>query len=198
MVPAAVPGYVASETKTPLLMKPIVFRCLPLSVLLFALAACSTATGPTATITNGPVSGPDALQVEVNMPPSWRPMLEDRITDAFVSELADQFDQRGFHGRIGQLYPTDQPAPGSPLLTINLIEWRMGFTGNINCTFAATVRNNGMTRRLGLFNGMSLRWMSGPGRFGLAESYDQAAKDALGQLYDAIARSQLVPGIVAR
>lgn len=179
-------------------MNPIVFRSLSVAALLLGLAACSTAPVPTATITNGPVSGPDALQVEVNLPPSWRPMLEDRVTDAFVSELTDQFDQRGFHGRIGQLYPTDQPAAGTPLLTIDLFEWRMDFTGNINCTFGATVQNNGVTRRLGTFSGMSLRWMSGPGRFGLADSYDQAARDALGQLYDAIARSQLVPGIVAR
>lgn len=180
-------------------MNPIVIRFLPISALVLGLAACSTVGRPGDTrLVNGPVSGPDALQVQVVVPPSWRPLLEDRVADAFVSEIADEFDREGFVGRIGQLYPTDQPVPGTPLLSINLVEWRMDFSGNINCTFTATVQNNGMVRQLGVFSGMSLRWMSGPGRFGLSDSFDQAAQDAIQQLYTALAKSRLVPAVTQR
>lgn len=180
-------------------MKSIALRLLALAPLTLIVAACSTSPGSNNTqIVNGPVSGPNALQVQVVVPPSWRPMFEDRVSDAFVNEIADEFDRQGFNGRIGQLYPSDQPAPGTPVLTINLVEWRMDVTGNINCTFTASVQDNGMARSLGTFSGMSLRWMSGPGRFGMADSYDKAAQDAIEQLYRSLAQTGMVPAITQR
>lgn len=176
------------------------FRFVPIAALVLGLAACANTGVPSSStqIVNGPVSGPNALQVQVIVPPSWRPMFEDRVADAFVGEIADQFERQGFNGRIGQLYQTDQPAPGTPVLTINLVEWRMDITGNINCTFTASVQSNGVSRPLGSFNGMALRWMSGPGRFGLSDAYDQAAQDAIQQLYQSLARTGMVPAIPAR
>lgn len=41
---------------------------------------------------------------------------------------------------------------------------------------------------------MAIRWMQGPGRFGLADTYGAAVDDALRQLYRSISRTRLVPG----
>lgn len=40
--------------------------------------------------------------------------------------------------------------------------------------------------------------MSGPGRFGLADAFSDAAEDAIRQLYDSLARTELVPGLTKR
>lgn len=132
------------------------------------------------------------------VPPSWRPMLEDRVTDVFTSTVADVFRDRGFQGRIKQVSSLDQPTSVVPRLTINLVEWRMNFTGNIDCTFSATLQVDRAVRHLGAFNGMSFRWMSGPGRFGAYDAYNDAAADALRQLYDAVVKTGLVPGAVQK
>jgi hypothetical protein len=83
-------------------------------------------------------------------------------------------------------------------LTINLTEWRMNHIGNIDCTFTANLQTEQTTRHLGVFSGMSFRWMSGPGRFGLADAFGDAAEDGIRQLYDAVARTELVPGLRRR
>jgi hypothetical protein len=142
--------------------------------------------------------GAQVLEVDVVVPPSWRPMFEDRVTDAFTSNVADVFQNRGFKGQIKQISSLDQPTSAAPRLTINLVEWRMNFTGNIDCTFSATLQVDRTVRHLGAFNGMSFRWMSGPGRFGAADAYNDAAADALRQLYDAVVKTGLVPGATQR
>jgi hypothetical protein len=83
-------------------------------------------------------------------------------------------------------------------LTINLSEWRMNHIGNIDCTFTANLQTDKTTRHLGIFSGMSFRWMSGPGRFGLADAFGDAAEDAARQLYDALAKTELVPDLRRR
>lgn len=141
-----------------------------------------------------PAVAAPTLEVDVVVPPSWRPMFEDRVTDAFASNVADVFHTRGYRGEIKQVSSLDQPTSIAPRLTINLVEWRMNFSGNIDCTFSATLQVDRTVRHLGAFNGMSFRWMSGPGRFGAADAYNDAATDALRQLYDAVVKTELLPG----
>lgn len=162
------------------------------------LTSCtSTATNAGSTvITDKPVAGSNNLQVIVVIPPSWHPMLEDRVDDAFVSHLADIFDQEGFRGNVVDVRQPDQPNPNFPVLTINLIDWRMNVGANVECDFGATLQAQNAQRQLGMFNGLAMRWMEGPGRFGLADTFGAAADDALRQLYRSIAQTQLVPGVV--
>lgn len=163
-------------------------------VLALTVSVAYAAPAPAAS-DRSPPSKPGTLQVQVNVPPSWRPMLEDRITEAFASFVFDVFRRAGYQGELTEVRSFEEPSPGCCLLTINLTEWRMGRTENIECTFTANLQTERTARHLGVFTGMSFRWMSGPGRFGLADAYEEAAQQAIRQLYDAIARTELVPGI---
>ncbi len=135
------------------------------------------------------------LEVQVNVPPSWRPMLDERIADALVSDVQDVFQRRGYHGPMKEVSSLDAPDPGANLLTIDLTEWRIDPVGNIDCTFTATLQTAHTSRRLGLFTETAFRWMSGPGRFGLGDAFGSAAEGAIQQLYDSLARTKLVPGL---
>lgn len=137
---------------------------------------------------------PQTLQVQVVVPPTWQPLFEDRITEAFVSYLADVFRRQGYKGEIAEVRWAEEPSPGCCLLTINLTEWRMNHIGNIDCTFTASLQTENAIRHLGIFTGMSFRWMHGPSRFGLADAFEDAAEDALRDLYRTVAKTELVPG----
>jgi hypothetical protein len=134
------------------------------------------------------------LQVQVNIPPSWQPIFEDRITDAFVSHVSDVFHRQGYQGDIKEVRWFEEPSPGCCLLTINLVEWRMNHLGNIDCTFTASLQTEKAVRQLGVFSGMAFRWMNLPGRFGLADTFSDAAEEALRDLYRALVKTDLLPG----
>lgn len=140
-------------------------------------------------------SKPGTLQVQINIPPSWEPMLEARVSESFVSHIDDVFRRRGYDGEITEVRWFEEPSPGCCLLSINLTEWRMNHAGNIDCTFTANLQTERETRHLGVFTGMSLRWMSGPGRFGLSDAFGDAAENAIRQLYDAVAKTDLLPAV---
>lgn len=163
----------------------------------FALLLCvslSAAAAP-ADKQPSPPSKPGTLQVQINIPPTWRPMFEDRVTEAFASYISDVFRRQGYKGDVTEVRSHEEPSPGCCLLTINLTEWRMNHIGNIDCTFTANVQTERANRHLGVFSGMSFRWMSGPGRFGLSDAFEDAASDAIRELYEALARTELVPGL---
>jgi hypothetical protein len=165
---------------------------------LFLLFAVATAAPAPVANKPSPPSKPGTLQVQINIPPTWRPMLEDEVSEAFASYVIDIFRRQGYKGDIKEVRWFDEPSPGCCLLTINLTEWRMNHMGSIDCTFTANLQTEQTTRHLGVFSGMSFRWMSGPGRFGLADAFGDAAEDGIRQLYDAVARTELVPGLRRR
>jgi len=125
-------------------------------------------------------------------------MFEDRVADAFVSHLTDVFQREGYRGQIIQLAPTDREDPRLPLISVNLIEWRGDRTGRITCMFGANLVYNGASHHLGTFNGMALRWMNGPGRFGVADTFGDAADDAVRDLYRALTEANVIPGVTRR
>ncbi len=163
------------------------FASLSLVVVAAALALAAVAPAP--------APAPGTLQVQVTVPPTWRPMLEDYIADKFVSQIEDVFRRRGFKGQIVEVSNYEEPSAGCFLLTVNLMEWRMNRIGNIDCTFGATLQTDHAVRNLGLFTQTAFRWMTGPGRFGLASAFDEAAQSAVRELYDKLARTQLVPNL---
>ncbi len=163
------------------------------ATLLFAAVAPVRAADPAA-----PAPATSTLQVEIIVPPSWRPMLEDRVADEFVSTTDEIFHREGYSGRIQQVTALDEPTVGCCLLTIRLLEWRIDPVGNINCTFNANLQTERTTRSLGLYTQTAFRWMTGPGRFGLAEALDTAAEGAIRELYDSLAKTKLIPGLRRR
>lgn len=174
-------------------MSPLLAPLRPLLCVAIALLAPAALAAGSSAKKSHPAK-PGTLQVEVVVPPTWRPLLEDDIADAFVDRVREAFDQRGYKGDIDRVDSYDEPDHGCCLLTINLSEWRMNRVGSIDCTFSASLQAEDHIRDLGVFNGLSFNW-NGPGRFGLARSYEEAAQDALRQLYDHLAATKLVPGI---
>jgi hypothetical protein len=169
-------------------------RIFALASLALGVASCVSAASPPA----APAAPAGTLQVQVNVPPTWRPLFEDRIAEDFVIHISDVFRRQGFPGEIKEVRSFEEPSAGCCLLTINLIEWRMNHVGNIDCTFTASLQTERAIRQLGVFNGMSIRWMSGPGRFGLSDAFGDAAEDAIRQLYSSMARTNLVAALGKR
>jgi hypothetical protein len=161
---------------------------------LFLATAC-TQTPATPLVA---VNGVPPLQVQVVVPPSWRPMFDENVSDALASHIIDVFQREGFRGNLSEVALHEEPTGAADLLTVRLMEWRGDALGNINCTFAATIQTPQGSRDLGIFNGTGFRWMSGLGRFGLAETFGDAADDATRDLYRALASSHLVPGAMTR
>lgn len=139
----------------------------------------------------------EVLQIEVRIPPTWEPMLEDRISERFVDQIREVFQREGFRGQIREVH-TGEANPGQPLLTIFLTQWEVNHIGTITCSFSAGLQSANGMRSLGAYSGTALRWMSGPGRFGLADSLDNAATEAIRQLFNDVAETELVPRLRRR
>lgn len=136
------------------------------------------------------------LQVQVNVPPTWRPWLEDDIADVFANRVEEVFRRHGFDGRVERVDPVvDELDEARPLLTINLIEWRIRRSGMIECTFTASLQNGNTVHQFGLYTTSRIRWLNAPGRFGLARAFEDAADTALDDLAEDIARTEPIPGL---
>lgn len=155
-----------------------------LSSLLLVLPACATTQ-------KSPVPG--TLKVQVNIPATWNSLVEDRISEGLVDRVRDVFYRAGFDRPVEEVRYVEEPGKEPYLLTINLIDWRMNRLGNVDCTFSASLRTPRGTRELGLYTNTSLFSLRGFGRFGLADSYDEAAQGAIRDLCDAVAKSELLP-----
>lgn len=138
---------------------------------------------PALIATAAPESDQTALEVHVNVPPSWQPFLDDDISQAFVSRLADAFRRSGFDGNVKELRRTDERTAGAPGLDINLNEWRVNRTGNVECTFHASfIDADGQAHSLGMFNATEFNWGSN-NRWQLTRAFEGAAESAATRLW---------------
>ena len=85
-----------------------------------ATTALSGATLPATTIT--PAIQTADLQVTIDVPPTWRPFLDDDVAEALAGRLISLFRKRGYSGRMVQLKAGTMAANGVPQITILLIE----------------------------------------------------------------------------
>ncbi len=169
-----------------------------------ALAAFATliTLAPAADVKK-PTAKPADLQVIVDVPPSWRPFLDDDIAEALFYRLKDVFGRRGYKGEIAQLTTFDVEAKDAPVLRLNLTEWRVDRTGNAQCTLTASLKTPAGEKNLGLAAGTALFWPQG-NRWSIsrqmetADALEDAAENALREVYDAVAKSGLVAGIAAK
>ena len=144
------------------------------------------------------------LQVMIDVPPTWRPFLDEDIADALAGRLINTFQKRGYTGRIEQLRTGSTAAHDVPQLTIRLIEWRIGRSGNADCTLSASVRSAAGEKDLGLITSSAIFWPHASGHWGLNQSYEtanaleDAAESALRDLYTRLAKAAIVPGLTAK
>jgi hypothetical protein len=136
---------------------------------------------------------PGTLKVQVIVPPTWNTLVDDHISAGLVDRVRDVFYRAGFDRPIEEVRYVEDPAKDEYLLTINLVDWRMNRIGNVDCTFSASLRTPRGTRDLGLYNNTSMLWFRGLGRFGLSQSFDEAAEGAIRDLCIAVQKSELLP-----
>jgi hypothetical protein len=168
----------------------------------FAALAILATLAPAAD-TKSAAAKPAGLQVFVNVPPTWRPFLDDDIAEALFYRLKDVFRQRGYKGEMVQLTAFDAGAKDVPGLQLNLTEWRVDRMGNAQCTLTATLKTAAGEKGLGLATGTAMLWVHG-NRWGFgrrletADALENAADSALRELYDAVAKTGLVAGLPAK
>lgn len=141
------------------------------------------------------------LQLQINVPPTWRPFLDDDIADSLAGILSDTFKRRGFKGVLDYLdRDRRSPNPDLPLLTLNLMQWRIDRVGNAECTLTAELTTPGNAKRdLGIVTQTQFTWIQERGRYGfrrfeIADALEDAATEAMRDLFKRVADTGLVRG----
>lgn len=147
-----------------------------------------------------PAAKPADLQVMINVPPTWRPFLEDDIADALFYRLQEVFHRRGYKGALAHLTYAKPEAKDVPTLELNLIEWRIDRVGNAQCTLSAALRTPAGEKDLGLAQGTQIFWSHGnrwsiSRRMEKADALEDAANSALREVYEDVAKSKLIAGL---
>jgi hypothetical protein len=146
---------------------------------LVALAApVTSATEKSADRTPRPVR----LQVQVGLPFSMNVLRNDDIAEAFAHRVVTALHEQGFRGRIKYVENGDPLDPALPLLDINIFEWRVNRLGHTDCTFSALLKSPRGEKNLGMFSGTSMMTWLRRDWFARADSFEDAAADALTNL----------------
>jgi len=153
-----------------------------------------------------PTEEPPGLQVTVEVPPTWRPFLDEDVAGAFGQRLSDAFRQRGYGRKILLLDHGATAYNTVPTLRVRLTEWRIDPTGQARCTISTSLAApDGTNTDLGLMTDSALFRPTGRSGFhwGVrALEQDSAPADtaqtALRTLYDRLANTGKVDGLVAR
>jgi len=137
-----------------------------------------------------------ALQVEVNLPPSWLASLEgDFVSEQFFDQVASKFRRMGFEGKVEYAAKIDQRMPDDYRLEVQIIEWRLNAVGNVDCSFTARLLTPRGERSLGVYSAAALHSIMGRGRLWLGDSFEEAANMAIADLYNDLAEAELIPGL---
>ena len=143
------------------------------------------------------------LQIIVDVPPSWRPFLDDDVAEALFYRLKEVFGRRGYTGEIVQLSAGEAGNKATPTLQLSLTEWRLDRTGNAQCMMSADLKAPAGEKNLGLVTGTALFWPHG-NRWSIhrqmetADALEDAADSALRDLYRIVAKTGLVAGLDAK
>jgi hypothetical protein len=163
-----------------------------------AAFAASVALAPAADSRKTPPK-PVELQVVVDVPPTWRPFLEDDIAEALYYRLSETFHRGGYKGEMIQLDRFDHRNADIPTLEVSLTEWRIDRIGNAQCTMTARLMTPSGEQNLGLISGTAIFWPDG-NRWGFgrrletADALEDAANDAARDVFRAVGKTGLVPG----
>jgi hypothetical protein len=143
-----------------------------------------------------PRSTSSDLQLVVAAPASLNLLRSDNVTGVLTGLVENVFQQSGFRGHLIAV-PGHEPAQADiPALEIYLLDWRITGSGNVDCTVSATLTTASGVVNLGVFEGTT------PAMFGLrdsfhrAEAFDQAATDAIDNLYGGLREKNLLPASI--
>jgi hypothetical protein len=168
----------------------IQLACLTLGLIF--LAGCQSA--------NNPQPPPD-LQVQVDVPAVWRPMIDDDIAEAIGSIVRNEFRRQGYTGNVQYLRRGEEPMGGVPVLALYLNQWRLSRTGTAECVLSAKLRTADGETDLGLVESTEFTWLGSSGRVSavrqleIADAFEKSASNAIRDLYRRLADTALVPGL---
>lgn len=135
-----------------------------------------------------------ALQVLVDVPPTWDPEREDDVAETLYIQINDTFRRAGFKGDIVQVERHDKIRDDVPLLDIRLMEWRISRSGHVDCTFNAGLKLDGAERSLGMFNGTAMHWGNTRDQHrALQRGLEDSARSAIKNLWRQIREKDLLP-----
>ncbi len=135
---------------------------------------------------------PVRLQLRVDLPFSMNPIRDDDIAEAFAHRVVTALHEQGFRGRIKYVENGDTLNETVPVLDIRIYEWRVNRIGHTDCVFSAAVHGPRGEKNLGMFSGTSIMTWLRRDWFARADSFDDAARDALGNLKTRIDATGLV------
>lgn len=158
-------------------------------------------SAPIASAAGKPAPTKADLQLQITVPPTWRPFLDDRLAESLAGILSDTFKRRGYAGVVEFLPEGERaPNPDAPLLTLNLLTWRIDRVGNAECTVSAGLLVPGAPKRdLGIVTQTQITWIQERGRYGLrgfevADALEDAATAAMRDLFQRVSDTGLVRG----
>ena len=123
------------------------------------------------------------------------PFLDDNVTNAIADNVLSEFRRDGYRGDFD--YDFSAPDRGRnrvPRLEIDLIDWRITPTRAIECTFTASLVTSQGPQDLGIFGGTTFITGFVRDSFARADGFDDAARDAIDDLYRTLVEKNLLPG----
>jgi hypothetical protein len=98
-----------------------------------------------------PLLAQDVVRLQVVTPPAWRLLPEQRFADLFAGSLRDALANHGYVQPLAVLGAVEDPAKVPHLLTVTITDWRIADSGNITCSFTASLRTPAGEHPLGTF-----------------------------------------------
>lgn len=141
---------------------------------------------------------PVRLQVRVDLPFSLNPIRDDDIAEAFAHRVVTALHEQGFRGRIKYVENGEAINETVPVLDVRIFEWRVNRLGQTDCVFSATLKSPRGAQGLGMFSGTSIMTWMRRDWFARADSFDDAARDALGNLKARLDATGLIEPAVER
>ncbi len=141
---------------------------------------------------------PIRLQLRVDLPFSLNRIRDDDVAEAFAHRVVTALHEQGFHGRIKYVENGDKLDETAPVLDVRIFEWRVNRMGNTDCVFSATLKSPRGEKNLGMFSGTSMMTWLRRDWFARADSFDDAARDALGNLKARLDATGLIEQAVER
>lgn len=162
------------------------------SLLSLAVAATVLPASAIAAEKTAEPTRPIRLQVQVDLPFSMNPIRDDDLTEAFAHRMIAALHEQGFRGRIEYVPRGENPRRGLPMLDVNIVEWRVSRMGNTDCVFHARLTSPRGEKDLGIFSGTSILTWLRRDWWSRADSFEDAARDAMNNLKSRIDASELL------
>jgi hypothetical protein len=159
---------------------------------LFSLRAAPAESNPFF----APRSAAKDLQLVVAAPASLSLMGVDDVPVVLTNLIETVFQQSGFRGHLVVNTGSEPSRPDQPTLQVYLLDWNITGAGNVDCSFTATLATTTGLENLGVFYGTSLPMFGLRNPFNRAQAFDQAATNAIDNLYGELREKNLLPASI--